>query len=87
MDLHSTDLGFVPFTFIDQDRDIVATKMPHGDIMLRLRAPEIEFSGDFMLHTQEVEQQFFAMSLNKDGSHYYLNNKAFGVRVTGEYNL
>lgn len=27
------------------------------------------------------------MSLNKDSSHYYVNNKAFGIKISGDYSL
>jgi hypothetical protein len=34
-----------------------------------------------------IDQQFFVMPLNSDATNYYMNNKAFGVKVTGQYKL
>jgi len=50
-----------------------------------VRAPEIELSGDFILHMDGIDSQFFAMPLNQERNHYYINNKRFGMNVTGAY--
>jgi Protein of unknown function (DUF2804) len=39
------------------------------------------------LHADLVDHQFFMRSLNSDGSHYYVNNKANGVPITGTYSF
>jgi hypothetical protein len=32
-----------------------------------------------------IDSQFFAMPLNQERNHYYINNKLFGMNVTGAY--
>jgi hypothetical protein len=56
-------------------------------VHLKAVAPKIELEMDLILHTDLVEKQFFVMPLNSDGTHYYVNNKANGVPITGTYSF
>jgi heptaprenylglyceryl phosphate synthase len=86
MDLESVDFGRAPGTFSDGSLK-VEVKQVLGKVHVKADAPKIDLKIDLILHTDLVDQQFFMMPLNSDGSHYYVNNKANGVPITGTYSF
>ena len=86
MDLESVDFGRTPASFSDGSLKVEMNQVL-GKVHVKVSAPKIDLELDLILHTDLVEQQFFVMPLNEAGSHYYVNNKANGVPITGTYSF
>jgi len=86
MDMESVDFGRTPASFSDGSLKVKMNQVL-GKVHVQVSAPKIDLELDLILHTDLVEKQFFVMPLNEDGSHYYMNNKANGVPITGAYSF